>query len=144
MALSRVVRRYFDAWISHDTWDSYHLLDSERFYRFVKAAARYSRRKTPWPRDVKAGILTPWRRRRPAAALNRTADRFVALYQTLLEYEKTRGFPDPLIERTDIVQYHLALTSTSRPNHAHEDRVMAEVWGKRWQETLNKALGVTR
>ena len=79
-----------------------------------------------------------------SAALSKTADEFVDLYQTLLEYEKTRGFPDALIERTDIVRYYLRLTSESGSNHQHIDRMMADVWGKDWQAELHKALNTAR
>ena len=119
-------------------------LDNQRFYRFVKAVARYSRRRPPLPRDIKACILKRWRGRRAAAALNKTADQFVDLYQTLLEYERTRGFPDALIERTNIVRYHLALTSTARPNPQHVERMMTDVWGTGWRARLDRALGVAR
>jgi len=144
MALSRVVGRYFEAWISHDTWDSHHALDNERFYRFVKAIARYNRRKPPLPREIKACIVRRWRGRRDAAALRKTADHFVELYQTLLAYERTRRFPDPLIERTDIVRYHLDLSVRSRQDSGHVNRAMADVWGQDWQTKLDRARGVAR
>lgn len=144
MALSRVVGRYFEAWISHDTWDSHHPLDKERFYRFVKAVARYCRRKPLSPREIKECIERRWRGRRAATALSKMADHFVELYQTLLAYEKTRHFPDPLIERTDIVRYHLALSARSGHDEAHINLVMANVWGHDWQTKLDRARDVAR
>src|SRR2546425_9448987 len=130
MALSRVVGRYFAVWICNDTWGSHHALDNERFYRFVKAVARYNPRKPPLPREIKARIVRCWRGGRAATALSKTADHFVELYQTLLAYEKTRRFPDPLIERTDIVRYHLELCVRSRLDDNHVKRMMADVWGQ--------------
>lgn len=144
MALSRLVGRYFDVWICNDTWDSHHALDNKRFYRFVKAVARYNPRKLPLPRDIKARIVQRWRGRRAATALNKTADHFVDLYQALLAYEKTRRFPDPLIERTDIVPYHLELCVRSRHDNNHVKRTMADVWGEDWQAKLDRARGVAR
>jgi hypothetical protein len=144
MKLSKVVGRYFDAWICRDTWDSFHPLDNQRFYRFVKAVARYSRR-PPLPRDIKTLIVE--RRggdRRITAALSKTADKFVDLYQTLLEYEKTRGFPDALIERTNIVRYYLRLTSGSGSNHHHINRMMTDVWGKDWRAELHNTRSAVR
>lgn len=144
MPLPRIAGRYFDAWISNDTWDSYHPLDYERFYRFVKAVARYNRRKPPLPQEISAGIVQRWRGRRATAALRKTADYFVDLYQTLLAYERTRGFPDPLVERTDIVRYYLTLSVRSGVDEAHVARTMADVWGQDWQAKLDRARGVQR
>ncbi len=138
MKLSPVIARYFDSWICHDTWDSHHLFDRERFYRFVKAVARYSRR-APLPGDVQALIVDRWRHRRVRTALHRATERYGALYQTLLEYERTRGFPDALIERTNIVRYYLRLAPRS-PNAQHFDRTMTNVWGKDWQKKLEAKL----
>src|SRR5919197_5186345 len=102
MKLSRVVSRYFDVWICRDSWDSHHPLDDERFYRFVKAVARYSRRRAPSPADVHALIIKKWSGQGvDHVELEKIATEFAELYQTLLNYEKTSGFPDPLIERTD-------------------------------------------
>ena len=108
--LSLVVGRYFDAWIRLDTWDSGHALDNERFFRFVEAVARYSHR-PPVSREIRTLILKRWRGQRAGSSLRKAADRFVARYDTLLAYEKTRGFPNPLIERTDILLFYLRLTS---------------------------------
>lgn len=144
MPFPRIAGRYFEAWIANDTWDSYHSLDNERFYRFVKAVARYNRRKPPLPREVSAGIVQRWRGRRVAAELRKTADHFVDLYQTLLAYEATRRFPDPLIERTDIVKYHLELSVRSRNNLGQVERTMADVWGRDWRVKFDRARGVQR
>ena len=144
MALSQVVGRYFDAWISNDTWDSYHPLDDERFYRFVKAVARYNRRKPPLPQDINACIVGRWQGQRTPAALRQAADHFVDTYQTLLAYEQTRRFPDPLIERTDIVRYHLELSVRSGHDNGHVNRMVADAWGPDWQTTLDRASGVLR
>jgi len=136
--LSPVVGRYFEVWICHDSWDSHHALDNERFYRFVKAVARYSR-PAPSSGDIHALIVS--RRGRRA---RRIAYRFVELYETLLAYEKTRGFPDALIERTDIVKYHLELSVRGGGNARRIARVMSDAWGNDWQTKLDAASGLTR
>lgn len=140
MKLSQVIARYFDAWVCRDTWDSHHSLDNQRFYRFVKAVARYSRRRPPLPGHIRTLIVQRWSGRLAPAALSESADEFAELYQTLLEYEKTRGFPDALIERTDIVRFHLKLTSGAGPNDPHVNRAMTDVWGQDWRVRLDRAL----
>jgi hypothetical protein len=141
--LSQVIGRYFDAWICRDTWDSRHPLDDQCFYRFVKAVARYSRC-PPRPSDVKNLIVQKRGAGQISSALRKAADEFEDLYETLLAYEKTRDFPDALIERTDIVRYHLKLTLGKGSNDAHVNRTMTNVWGRDWRVRLNRAIGVLR
>ena len=74
--LSPVVQRYFDAWVDRDTWDSWHPLDDEHFYRFVKAVARSSRRRPPRPGDIHALIVARWRGKRRADQLTERAEHF--------------------------------------------------------------------
>jgi hypothetical protein len=68
--------------------------------------------------------------------LDKRATEFAELYQTLLDYEKTKGFPDPLIECTDIVKYSLKL----RGDQQYINRMMTEVWGKDWQDQLTEEM----
>ena len=136
--ISKVVGRYFEAWIALDSWDSFHPLDLQRFYRFVKAVARYTRKPFP-PGDVRALIKARRNKQRSADALDHAADRYAEIYETLLEYEKTRGFPDPLIERTSIVKFHGQLLSSQQTSNAHIERIMSDVWGKDWQKKLTAA-----
>jgi hypothetical protein len=131
MKLSRVVARYFDAWICQDSWDSFHPLDTARFYRFVKAVVRYSRRVAS-EAEVHALIVERWSEQVESQELDERAKEFAELYATLLAYEKTKGFPDPLIERTDIAQFYVAL----RGDKHYRNRRMTEVWGKDWHTKL--------
>ena len=137
--LPQIVGRYFDAWIGLDTWDSFHSLDMARFYRFVKAVARYSRRHSPLPVRIRALIFERWKGRRDGAELNDDADHFAELYQTLLGYERAKGFPDPLIECRDIVRYNLRLTARGISD-GQDRRTMAKVWGPDWQTKFERAL----
>lgn len=126
------------SWISRDTWDTHHPLDSARFYRFVKAVARYSRR-APSSGTIHNAIMSRWKEQRDNAALRETADHYTELYRTLLEYERTKGFPDPLIECRDIVQYHLSLTARGASNGQYR-KTMAMEWGPDWRKKLDQAL----
>ena len=137
--ISKVVGRYFDAWITLDTWDSFHPLDMQRFYRFVKAVVRYSRN-PPSPSDVRALITARWHDQRPVDALDQAADRYAAIYETLISYEKTGGFPDALTERTSIVKFHGQLSSQENSSAQHIETTMSHVWGKDWQKKLAAAL----
>lgn len=134
--LSPVVSRYFDAWICRDTWDSHHPLDTEQFYRFVKAVAKYNRQK-PLPATIHAAIMNRWKGRRSHRQLKEKADHFSELYAVLLDYERTKGFPDALIERRDIVKFHLKLSGRSGALYTS---MMTKAWGRDWKNKLEKAL----
>ena len=144
MKLSPVVERYFDAWIRRRTWDSGHALDTANFYRFVKAVARYSR-KPPSAADIYALILDRRGWKGPESGtiaetvqelLAERAKELLDLYQTLLDYEKTKGFPDPLIERTDIVKFYVKLRGTKD----ERDSRMREVWGSEWRKQYDEEM----
>jgi len=125
MKLSPVISRYFDDWIGQDGWHSGHWMDTKRFYCFVKAVARYSRRKTPSWADIHALIMQKWEGRDldlDSAELDERANEFAERYQMLLDYEKTKGFPNPLVERTNILKYHLALSVQNQENDQHINR----------------------
>ncbi len=141
--LSQIIARYFDAWICQDTWDSRHPLDDQRFYRFVKAVARYSRRQ-PRPSDIKNLIVQKRSAGHASSDLRKVADEFVELYETLLKYEKTRGFPDALIERADIVRFYLRLTRGPDPNTQHVFESMKDAWGDEWRTKLDREIDIAR
>jgi hypothetical protein len=129
--LPPVIARYFDAWIRIDTWDSQHWSDLKRFYLFVKAVVRYGR-PGPSAGDLQELIIDRWRTRRKAA------ERYTALYMTLRQYEKSRGFPDPLIELRDIFKCYNRLKSRSR-NADYIERRMTKDWGNNWRTLYNEA-----
>ena len=141
MKLSPVVFRYFDAWIRHDTWDSLHTLDDERFYRFVKAVLRYSRRRLS-PGDLEEIIVDRWKKRRVSSALDRAAERYRKLYRTLVAYETTTGFPDALIEQTNILKCYNQLRRRQKGKQSTDyiQRKMAEDWGNDWETKLKHAI----
>jgi hypothetical protein len=112
----------------------------KRFYRFVKAVARYSR-KAPLQADVHALIVDRWSDQvADSIELDEIARKFAGLYETLLDYERTKGFPDPLIERTNIVKFYLELSIRGRGNDQHINRTMIEAWGKDWRTKLDKEI----
>ena len=137
--LSKVVARYFEVWIALDSWDSFHPLDLQRFYRFVKAVVRYSR-KPPSSRDVHALIMARRNKQRSVDAFDdQAAERYADIYETLINYEETRCFPDALIECTNIIKFHLQLQSQENQNVQHIEWIMNRFWGKDWQKQLASA-----
>jgi hypothetical protein len=73
--MSKVVGRYFEAWIALDSWDSFHPLDLQRFYRFVKVVARYSR-KPPPPAYLRDLTKARWKEQRSVDALDHAIDHY--------------------------------------------------------------------
>lgn len=136
--LSCITSRYFDSWLCRDTWDTHHPMDRARFYRFVKAVARYNRQ-APSSSIIHDAIINQWKRHRRNAKLQKEAEHYAELYETLISYERTKGFPDPLIECRDIVQYHLRLKSAGGSNELYQ-RMMVKVWGPDWRMKLEEAL----
>src|SRR5262245_18718430 len=123
LKLSPVVARYFDIWIRQETWDSGHWSDRERFYQFVKAVKRYSRRSVS-RYQIQTLIIVRCKHRRDRAVLEIKAEKYGEIYQTLLEYERTSGFPDALIDRKNILAFYNRLRRSGRQNDQHIDRMM--------------------
>jgi hypothetical protein len=86
------LERYFDIWIRQKGWDSFHPSDMERFYRFVKAAARHRRRykRAPTRGAIRARILERQKNALDDSDLSEAAEEFAELYQTFMNYEKVR------------------------------------------------------
>lgn len=150
--LPLVVSRYFDAWIANDTWDSGNRHDMERFYRFCKAVVRYSRKNTPLPGDIEELIIQRWGEKRVRTTLQAAADEYSSLYQTLMEYEKTKEFPNAMIECKSIVRFYQRLIRENevirqgqrrqeKPSKELIDRAMTAIWGETWRAQLNKIAG---
>lgn len=137
MKLSRVVNRYFEAWISQNTWNSSHWLDNERFYRFVKAIIRYSRRK-PTENDIRYKIMEIYKGKLDEEFLYEEAERFTYKYSIILAYERTKDFPNPIIEKNNIFSYYFHLRPHYHNNTKELERIMAEVWGKEWKKKLEE------
>lgn len=86
----------FSRWISCDTWWKGHPSDEERFYRFVWAVARYSRR-PPSEAALRELITSEWGGRSEPEFLREQALRFSQLYATFLEFAKVRRKPEPFL-----------------------------------------------
>lgn len=88
-AFSPLAQCAFDQWINMDTWHTGHACDEERFYVFVWAIVRFSRRRPDETeiqlhiRAAKAGKFDP-------EAIAFYAKKFGALYNHLYEFGKAR------------------------------------------------------
>jgi hypothetical protein len=95
---SKVVDRYFRQWIALPTWDSMHPMDLGRFYQFLKAIKRYSRKH--WATRFHQSVVeaaTEFHPRLDKEHVHRMADFFLETARTIFEYESA-PFPDPLVE----------------------------------------------
>src|SRR6516164_8403786 len=116
--LSSIIARYFDIWIRQETWDSGHWSDRERFYRFVKAVKRYSRR--PVSSDqIQTLMIDRWRHRRDSTVLEIKVEKYGEIYQILLEYERTPDFPDALIDCKNTLAFYNRLRRSGWQNDQH-------------------------
>ena len=143
MKLSPIIRSYFDDWIGRESWHTCHPLDNERFNCFIKAVARYSRSRAPSPADIHAIIVQRWRGQEldlDDTELDERANEFAERYQMLLNYEKTKCFPNPLIEGTNILKYYLALSPECREDAQRTNRIMTKALGEDWQTKYARAM----
>jgi hypothetical protein len=59
----------------------------------------------------------------------------MSLYEMLVAYERTRGFPNPVVSRTNILTFYQGLTGSA----AFKARMMRRDWGDDWREKLDRA-----
>jgi len=131
--MSPVVNRYFQHWLLHDSWHSGHWADMERFFKFVKAVLRYSK-KRPSDSEVRDRIME--REGLPQDDLEKRASHFAGLYAHILEFVGV-GFPDALIEKTNIQRYHFSLEAAlGHRNQAQIAEAMQREWGDDWRTML--------
>jgi hypothetical protein len=141
---SKTVDRYFLAWIGPDTWDSFHPLDMERFYKFVKAIKRYSR--SNYGPKILENIVKAARNEHPDLNddyVKEIAQDFSSISHQILDYEST-PFPDPLIEMRNPYAVSLRLFSIQvsdkkgnlRPFYTEEkiEKILAKNFGPDWRE----------
>jgi hypothetical protein len=98
---SKAVDRYFDQWIRVFTWDTMHPYDMERFYQFLKALKKYSRKY--WAKGFHENIVKAAKDYHPnldEKHITEMANFFIKKAETCFAYEEA-PFPDPLVEKTD-------------------------------------------
>jgi len=149
---SKIIDRYFLRWIAPDTWLTYHPLDMERFYQFVKAIKRYSR--SNYGPKIRKNIIKAAKKEHPDFAddlIKEMADDFSERVHQFLEYESV-PFPDPYIEMRDPHSVSLYLHSIHvadkkgnfRPLHSEGEieRILERNFGANWRKrSLEKVYG---
>jgi hypothetical protein len=147
---SEMIDRYFLAWIRIDTWHTAHPSDMERFYKFVKALKRYSRKKSAL--NISENIKKAVREHHPnfnEDYLDEMAQDFSSTVFQILDYEKA-PFPDPLVEMNDpyAVSLHLGTlrkydsNGRSMPLYSEEqiEKFLVRHFGKDWEERWNERI----
>lgn len=143
---SKIVDRYFLRWITPSTWFTYHPLDMERFYQFIKAIKRYSR--CSYGPKIRKNIIKAAKKEHPNFTddlIEEMADDFSARVHQILEYESV-PFPHPYVEMRNPYSVSLYLHSIQIPDKKGDLRPLygeAEIekilernfgcdWRKRW------------
>lgn len=90
MPLSPVTQRAFDMWMGPDTWAKGHPSDEGRFYNFVWAVARYSRRPIG-AAELRDLIFAEWEGRIEEAYLQDKAMSFSNRFDDLLDFARARN-----------------------------------------------------
>ena len=141
---SPVVDRYFLQWIVLPTWDSMHPMDMQRFYQFLKALKRYSRK--DWSAYFIQNIVNAAKHFHPnrdADCIRKAAVRFLEIAEDIFAYESA-PFPDPLVEMRNPYQVALYLRSLRvYDEHGREqdmysqeeiEKILEENFGPDWRE----------
>ena len=114
--MHELIKKYYTRWINGPTLME-HVLDRERFYRFVKACIRYSRH---WKarEDIHGSWLRYFlerdlSRRYSEQYLDEIIHEIVVLFEHILEFNKT-SFPDYVLEMRNPYLVSMELRSYRR------------------------------
>jgi hypothetical protein len=136
---SKIIDRYFLSWICPDTWATYHPLDMERFYKFVKAIKRYAR--SNYGPKIYKNIIKAARKEHPGldeGHIREMAEDFSSIVHKILDYELT-PFPDPIVEMRNPYEVSLRLRSIQRADKKGDLRPFYT--DKQVEEILDKNFG---
>jgi len=146
--MSSLIEKYYLRWVKGPDLFS-HPNDCNRFYQFVKACLRYSRRKSdlcgPWlqyflDRDLRERIVNL--QAREEVILEATI-----LFEHLIDFSKV-SFPDHVLEMRNPYKVKAQLEglfySDDRPVYPQEkiERILAEKFGESWREDYLKKIGL--
>jgi len=140
---STIVDRYLNHWIALPTWGSKHPLDMQRFYQFLRALKRYSRK--DWTLDFRERIFRAAKDNHPEfdeSYLVETIDYFVRQEEIICDYHSA-PFPAPLVEMSNpyLVASYLSLLlvvddeGNERSMYTSEEieEILAKNFGKDWR-----------
>ena len=81
-----MIEQAFEAWIGQDTWAEGSLRDERRFFDFVKAYCRFSR-KSYSPDYLREAIMERWEHTFDANELKQKSKKYADLFSLLAKYE---------------------------------------------------------
>jgi hypothetical protein len=134
--LSPLVNCYLEAWIGNATWHTFHHTDKTRFYRFVKAAIRYSRTSITGD-DLKELLIQRFSGKFNKTYLINRVEYFASLFDDLYDFAKAEFiFPDELVEKKNISRYYHELTIRVNFDESVIELKMSHEWGIDWKNQL--------
>jgi hypothetical protein len=114
---SPLVDKYLLAWIGPSTWTSFHQADLGRFYKFIKALSRYSRKSIT--QTLSSTVVSSAQDVHPEMSpreIQNVAQEYCEIAQHLLQFMQA-PFPDPLIEMRNPNDVFLHLRSLRVYHH---------------------------
>ncbi|MCQ3932537.1 MAG: hypothetical protein DPW16_18970 [Chloroflexi bacterium] len=145
---SPMVDKYLSHWICQPTWDSMHPKDMERFYIFLKALQRYSKR--DWFSELNATLLRAAKDFHPSVEedlLAKTIGIFLEKAEVVLNYAKAE-FPNPVVEMRNPFEVRGLLTTRKYLDRDGNEQTMLsddeieeiliKNFGKNWRDTYRK------
>ncbi len=146
---AKIIDIYFLNWIRQDTWDSFHWLDMERFYKFVKAIKKYARSK--YGPKIYKNIIKAAKKEHPnlnEAHVEEKARYFSSIVHQILDYEST-SFPDPIVEMRNPYEvwrhlHKIQVTDKKgnlRPLYTEEEieAILSKNFGSDWRARESRA-----
>lgn len=145
---SPLVDKYLRHWIEEPTWDSMHPKDMERFYMFLKALQRYSKRN--WFSELKGTLIGVTKDYYPLLEedqLAKTIDLFLEKARVALNYTKA-PFPNHVVEMRNPFEVRSSLTTSKYLDAEGNEQTLYSIeqveeiliknFGENWREAFWK------
>ena len=148
--MPKLVEKYYSVWINGPALLG-HPLDNGRFYKFVKACLRYSRKRVheEWlryflERDLKERYTNEQYR-------DELISELMILFQHILDFNRV-SFPDHVLEmrnpylvKMELERYHY-IDENGSEKSLHSDsqieRILADNFGASWREDYRRKIGL--
>lgn len=85
MKLSQRCQEEYERWIGNENWHTGHPLDKKRFYNFVDAFLRYSRKEMGGD-DLKRDIISRYEAKLDSKSLEDDAEHYTVLFCEIVEF----------------------------------------------------------
>ncbi len=149
--MPKLIEKYYLVWVNGPTLLE-HPLDKDRFFRFVKACIKYSRRalREGWLRYFLERDLQ--RRYANDKYREQLIVETVILFQNILDFNKV-SFPDHILEMRNPCTVKMALecyyytdkNGNKRPLHSRDEieKILRDNFGAFWEEDYRRKYGLT-